>query len=204
MGKIGQGLRFDGSDDYVVTSVGSESLYDFERTSPFSISFWLKPVHTDTSNQIPISKSSDQDSNYSGFHWVNNLSCNYSANAPGSIAFAFVNAWGSNYLCVFSAGTLINQKSQWIHYAVTYSGSAQASGIKMYQNGVALSLTTGSIPNGNTLTSSSLNNYPVSFGARSDGSSSWHENYNGSMDDVRIYNRELSITEIQQLYNLGR
>ncbi|HEY4714989.1 MAG TPA: LamG-like jellyroll fold domain-containing protein, partial [Candidatus Paceibacterota bacterium] len=28
--------------------------------------------------------------------------------------------------------------------------------------------------------------------------------FNGTIDDVRIYNRALSATEIKQLYNLGR
>jgi hypothetical protein len=28
--------------------------------------------------------------------------------------------------------------------------------------------------------------------------------FNGSIDDVRIYNRALSVTEVKQLYNAGR
>ena len=30
------------------------------------------------------------------------------------------------------------------------------------------------------------------------------ENWNGSLDDVRVYNRALSAAEVLQLYNLGR
>jgi hypothetical protein len=42
----------------------------------------------------------------------------------------------------------------------------------------------------------------ASIGARDYGSPSLF--YKGSLDDVRIYNRALSATEIKQLYNQGK
>jgi hypothetical protein len=70
----------------------------------------------------------------------------------------------------------------WSHLAATYDGTA----LRLYVNGalVATRAITGAV------TTSAL---PLRFG----GNASWGEFFNGGIDDIRIYNRALSQSEVQ-------
>ena len=70
----------------------------------------------------------------------------------------------------------------WSHLACTFDGST----MRMYLNGVEIA----SKPQSGNAT--------VSTGAlHIGGNSAWGEFFNGGIDEVRIYNRALSRTEIQ-------
>ena len=75
---------------------------------------------------------------------------------------------------------------------MTYTGSSAASGVAFYINGLKDTLT----DNSGTLTTSILNNVAPTIGSRADASDFW----SGLIDDVRVYNRALSATEVRQVY----
>jgi chitodextrinase len=79
-------------------------------------------------------------------------------------------------------GTAQVSTTAWTHLTTTYDGAA----LKLYVNGVQVSSTavTGSIP---------VTSLPLTLG----GDTVWPEWFKGLMDDVRIYNRPLSASEIQ-------
>lgn len=194
-GKIGQGLRFDGNDDYIV--LANESNFDFDRDDPFSMAVWLKSTPGDTSIQQIIGKAADY-TPYAGIHLFKNYD-DVNSTRAGSLSFVINSAWGDdNRLWVYAtAATPIND-GNWHYYIITYNGSSSTSGMKIYQDGSLLATSAkGSLSN------SILNDIAVGIGARGDGSPQYHENFNGIMDDVRIYNRELSASEVKLLYNLG-
>ncbi len=94
-----------------------------------------------------------------------------------------VYANGTNHFAVGPTGLGTNA---WKHVAGTYDGSA----LKLYVNG-SLAATT---PVGGAI--------PVSAGAlRVGGNSLWGEYFRGRIDDVRIYNRALSASEVQNDMN---
>ena len=68
----------------------------------------------------------------------------------------------------------------WYHYVVTASSSGT---VKQYVNGVLLATYTG------TINTSSDNSCYIAGG------------YNGAIDDLKIYNRELTSVEVLNLYN---
>ena len=70
----------------------------------------------------------------------------------------------------------------WTHYAVTYDGLQ----IRLYINGV---LASASAQTGSLVTSAQ----PLRFG----GDALWPEWFKGRLDELRIYNRALSATEIR-------
>ncbi len=84
--------------------------------------------------------------------------------------------------------------SSWQHMIITYSGNSNVSGIKIWVNGVSMSLITIL----NTLAGSIKLN--VNWRIGDDTTSDW---FTGPMDDVRLYNRVLSETEIKAIYNSG-
>ncbi|MEK7560853.1 MAG: LamG domain-containing protein [Patescibacteria group bacterium] len=195
VGRIGQGMSFDGVNDYVV--VANESNFDFERTSPFSGAMWLKANPKDTTVQVPLVKSQDA-SPYTGWQFVMNLAPDGGAD-PGKLRFDLVNNISTAAIFVGTTNDTKLLDDNWHHYVFTTDGSG-ASGIKIYEDGVQLALTIGL---NNLGANSILNNQEVGIGAKSDGAPTNNEFYNGSLDDVRVYNRALSVDEIKRLYRIG-
>jgi chitodextrinase len=110
---------------------------------------------------------------------------------PGMLTYAlYANAGsksphGEAYLSggtdVSVDGTAALGASKWTHLAETYDGSS----LKLYVNGTLVK------------TTAAAGSLSTSNGAfRIGGNSIWGEYYNGLVDDVRVYNRALSATEI--------
>ena len=82
------------------------------------------------------------------------------------------------------------------HVTITYDGSSSATGVKFYFDGIQqtdLSILW------NSLSSSVLNNQPLTLGALANG----NNKMTGQLDDFQIFNRELSASEVSQLSNLN-
>jgi hypothetical protein len=177
-GKIGQGLKFDGVDDNINTNMTTDE------TNGLSISFWARNNKSGTAQQTFVSKGGTS----SGFYY-------------------FCYAFGNRLLFSKEGATDLYARSsvdfgampvgQWMHIVMTWDGSDSATyGVKFYKNNVLIAHdfdTAGvSLVSGSTRT--------VNIGARG-GTANF---VIGTMDDVRIYNRALSASEIKQLYNMGR
>ena len=92
---------------------------------------------------------------------------------------AYINTGGADKSAVGTANLSLNT---WTHLATTYDGSS----LRLYVNGnLARTLTTS----GNVVVSSS----PLRIG----GNAVWGEWFSGVIDEVRVYNRALTQTEIQ-------
>jgi hypothetical protein len=96
------------------------------------------------------------------------------ANLPSAHAFTSSEQW--------ARGTTRPALNTWTHVAATYDGTT----IRLYLNGVqaATKAQTGAL-----LTSTQ----PLRFG----GDAPWGEWFQGTLDEIRVYNRALSTTEIQ-------
>ncbi len=81
--------------------------------------------------------------------------------------------------------------NEWTHVFFTYDGSGTASGVKIYFDGVEQPITTiGTFP-----TSGIQNNADLLIGSRFTGNSEML----GQLDDIRIYNKELTASEVTLL-----
>ncbi len=169
-GKFGNGISFDGSNDYVNTGVTVSSL---GLTNKATFSFWAKKVADSTTspfgNNNEGSDGQDRDVfsffDVAGTFWLR-------ANA-GSQVTLNAGTW--------SAGV-------WYNVVGVYDGST----LKLYVNGVEIA---SSALTGNLLSTSAT----WKMGRRGEGSGLYY--WNGVLDDVRIYNRALSATEVLNLYN---
>jgi hypothetical protein len=109
---------------------------------------------------------------------------------------AQIKIWSSNYLILHknngaTTGTLNTiPQNTWTHIAVTYASGTS----KFYING-DLDNTDNTVTGTFTATT-----YDMYIGRRGNDTA---ENFNGQIDDVRIYNRVLSDGEIAELYNGG-
>ncbi len=176
IGKSGLGLDFDGSNEMV----GMGNVLDFERTSPFTMSAWVKlpSASPSTADQV-VSKA---DASAIGYSFVIRGDV---ANDPVEIELRGSGQW------------LTMQSDQvwttgWTHLVWTYDGSNTPGGMKLYRDGVSQSLTTVS----NNLASNITNTGNFNIGAFRDTLNP----FLGKIDEVRIYNRTLSSTEVKNLY----
>ncbi len=191
IGKLGQGLRFDGTNDYV--SIPYSGI-DYERTQPITISTWIKLNNVAPAGgfQTIFGRLYDVGPAKGTFlGWCKNAVtdiCN-----ANSFTFYLASNGNVNGISV-TTPTNSSLPNVWTHVVVTYAGNSNVSGVKIYKNGINQTLTT----NFNNLVSSITGTTNWRIG--DDGTTDYTS---GIIDDVRFYNRELTAKEVQSLYKLG-
>ncbi len=171
LGRVGGALSFDGTNDYVRMAVAP--------FNPSQITFggWFNIPNISASQKALISKT--EGSGYS-------LYLNHGS-FPNQVS-GWVRVGAAYYNPKFASSLLTANSWQFVY--VTYDGSAA----KIYLNGELEDTISAS---GSITTS----NEPLTIGAEPGGGGTSFSAYlNGAIDDVRIYNRALSDTEIKNLY----
>ena len=148
----------------------------------FSISLWLRQNAAVPGTMAALMGNDDY--THSGFRF-------------GVDTGSFHPEWGGQSRVIFwsgqSGGTIdlltqtAIQSGQWYHVAVTYSGSSA----KIYINGALEGTSTGTILS---------NAYPLYVAAGIEGITV--QKFNGRIDDLRIYQGELSASDVAGLHNL--
>jgi hypothetical protein len=167
-GKFGGALSFDGVNDWVTINDAN----DLDLTTGMTLEAWVYPTANGAGswrNVIIKERSSGE---------VYNLYANADTNAPKVYVIRAaqpntpLDAFGTNQLPL----------ATWTHLAATYDGTM----LRLYVNGVEVGMRAVS---GALLTSTGA--------LRIGGNSLWSEFFAGRIDDVRIYNRALTATQIQ-------
>ena len=184
-GKYNWAFSFDGTGDYV--DLGMQSFAsNFNGIVTFSS--WVKTTLTTTETvignydgtndaafQIELNRGSGLDEDGKIFAWIRGENT------------------GNSILGYVNSDTNINN-GEWHHLLVIYNPSSQT--INFYLDGVPQSTTYSSQ---NSLTGFNSFDYAVYLGAHNNADSAGRV-FNGSIDEVRIYNRSLSASEVYQLY----
>lgn len=95
--------------------------------------------------------------------------------------------------------TLTMPTSTWVHFAVTYDGSETEGGIKLYKDGSLQSMSSSSAGTYTGMGNEAILTYIGVFGQIPTSSTT---GFDGQIDLVQIWNRELSGTEISDNYDL--
>jgi hypothetical protein len=168
-GHSGSALALDGANDVAIATAYKPALNLLGRS--FTLSAWIYR-RSNSGWQIIAAKPYGTGHSWPYFDWSLHVE-----NSTGRIvAFLGCEVWQR----VSNSSVPLNA---WTHVAVTYDGSR----IRHYLNG-ALDRTTAV-----TCSVTNTNSRPIRIGANGAG----NEVFNGRLDDVRIYNRPLSATEIQ-------
>ncbi len=173
-GKIGQALDFDGTDDYVAVPF----ILDLS-TTDMTTTVWIYASGEDTTND---SNSIVQQENGTGIGrtWLRRASSSSTSHLP-KIVFSFIGAR-------FLESTTLIELNTWYFVVVTVEGTTR----KIYVNGIE--------EDSNTNTPEASDG-AMRIGSQKAGVSG--EKWEGIIDDVRIYNRALSGSEIEKLFNMG-
>ena len=164
IGKIGQGLDFNGTNQYVNANTSLSG------GAPYTVSLWVKNKATQNNTDPAFF------SNQNAFTLILGMEP-----ATSKLFFAGATFFTGTYASVIS-------NTNWQHFTYVLTGSV----ISLYINGVYITQSSFTSP---AVTSIDIGDIMSSHGTY---------NYKGSIDDVRVYNRALSATEIKQLYLSGK
>jgi len=182
-GVLGQALEFDGDDDEV--DVGSGSSLDDLTAGGMTVVAWIKPNTTGEGGTGRI--ASKRQTTVGGWLFFTDNTSSVGAQTVLS-GVADANSRGADNAITLGA---------WNHVVMTYDDNGDRK-IRLYSNGSEISYDTQTAGSA-TPTSDAVGNMKV--GQSADGTND--RNFDGLMDDVRIYNRALSASEVSRLYELG-
>lgn len=173
---IGRALHCDGLTHI---NVPNNQAIDFGRSSPFSLSFWVKTGSTQGNNTVL-----DKRTGSGGYHVTL---------YNGYLLFQLND--GSNYYNYWdTTGTPSLNDNQWHHVVITVERN-RSNGIKFYVDGVLSSTfnsgnVTGSISNSSSLL---IGGHSETGGFR----------FNGELDEVAVYNTALSQSDLGRMHRVG-
>lgn len=166
--------EFNGDDAYI--TIGDDPSLDVQQYEDFSLTAWINvkgdTAVADTSMPI-VSKGIGATYTYL-----------LSASETNVVMFSLYN--GAINPSV-TGGTI--SRNTWYHVAATYNGSI----IKLYYNGVLNNTQATTITMGDYNTDTLIGAWPGAINARG--------KFNGTIDDVQVWNRSLSQEQITALYN---
>jgi hypothetical protein len=173
---------FDG--DSIV--VENSSSLEFLPTDSFSISLWVNTTSTSSAGIISKMNTSQSFRGYDLFF-----------NSNGVITTHIIDSWNTSALRKGSNNVVNDGK--WNHILMSYDGSKSIDGIEIYINGSKESSNLSyEVDNGSSM--SSIN--PTSdfrIGGRSTGSN-LSSPFNGKIEEVIIWNKELTEKEVEELF----
>ena len=178
-GKFGQGLTFDGDTWLDLKKTGV-----FGRNDKFSVSIWATIPSNLKNGNIFHKGSGAILYNWRGYHLKikdNKLEIMMANTAPGN---AIIKTSKNDF-----------PRDQWVHFGLTYDGSSKAPGLKLFQNGELVETDTQVDDLYKDILFRNGNEPGLQFGARMRGKGI----KGGIVDEVKVYNREISQLEIMKL-----
>lgn len=178
-GNQNSAYQFDGVDDFITTPVYQSSI------TSYTLSFWVKVV-SDADGVILQARGATGSGGKSFVMYYNNNGNNW-----------HVGLDSDNLLKGVSASNL-QVNSEWVHVVGVWNSAdyveIAANQFKLFVNGQQMATTENNF-NGGV--------YPPTSGAIQTilgYHQAWNQYFKGALDDVRIYNRALTNTEIDNLY----
>jgi hypothetical protein len=178
--EVGYGFRFSGTNSYCLVPASPE--LDVGSGNGLTVEAWIDPAHPE--NQNPIVEWA-WDTSY-GVHFY------VGTGGPGCLMANIAPASGGNSSLISDAGVVVANQFQ--HVAVTYD---RASGIaRLFRNGTIVK----QAPLGSYIAQTRTD---VFIGYRPATTQGGPLGFVGIVDEPAIYNRALSQSEIQAIYNAG-
>jgi hypothetical protein len=182
-GKVGQGLSFSGSNSaYVEVANINSSSY----ATNFSASAWINPSTLSGANEYTVFGT--RLNNTSG--WQLGIGAT-AGTCGGSSCLIWRTFNGGSQFSMNTGATNYVPINSWTHVAVVHT-NGNAS---LYVNGnlVATQAITNPAQSG-------AQPFRIGFIGQGSGGFSW----TGGLDEVRVYNRALSASEVKELYLIGK
>jgi hypothetical protein len=174
-GRTDNAYYFDGINDYISVSSSVAS------TPPYTICAWAKAASNSGVAHRYILANGGERNEYHGF------SLSQDPETDEWTLYGRINGRGG-----YAAGSSIS--SEWVFLCASWDGTDDANSIKLYVNGqLADEQTPSNISCGGSTLNLKIGNTAINA----------NHYFQGSIDDIRIYDRILSLSEIGLLYHEG-
>ena len=190
-------LLFDGFDE----SLTVDAPYNLAFTDAFTISFWHRPGSL-TNYCSVISNAFYQGTYPSGA----NVGWNFMFNNFWHF-YMYGSGWNDYMYIRTNSASYNNQKDGWHHMVVTYNGNSPASGsmtnspdLKLYMDSVHQSTGYGYNQNNGTGSTSPNTRFRIAD-IHTNQQGGGGTRYNGYLDEISIFDRVLTQSEISEMYN---
>ena len=182
-GKVGLAAKFNERNHVDLGDLG-----DFESTDAFSISLWVN--NNSEYDRALIARMDDSNGGLRGYDlFLGDFTDFDGPKFSGPLLMAhLVHEWPGKALKVRTLRPV--SLGSWHHLALTYDGFGRAAGLRLYKDGELQEVEAVH----DSLAGSIRTSAPLHLGQRLNKS-----NFNGQMDEVRIYGRELEADEVRQL-----
>ncbi|MBV9241734.1 MAG: carboxypeptidase regulatory-like domain-containing protein, partial [Acidobacteria bacterium] len=191
LGRVGQAFKFQGIQASNIKINASPTIdIGNASTAGSTIEMWVNPSSGDVSSTRPLAEYNNSVGGVGSQFYLNiNQAVQVS---PGAIFANLVDTSNTNHFVATPVGGFVTANT-WQHVAVTYD---KASGIaNVYYNGNVV----GTQNIGANLVLQTT--YPLFFGVRASGSGITP--YAGAEDEMDVFNRALTPSEILSIYNEG-
>lgn len=188
VGHAGTAVTFDGA----LASVAIPSYPAITNLQALTIALWVNVgVGTTPVNQRRIVAKERGHSTEDG-RWVFFLNDSCNALDPSTVCLGFDKSFKNTDLSIETATSVV-PRGAWHHVAVTWDGSPKAENVRFYVDGASVAADPNP-GNGNGVSGPDAS-YPLTLGNSGD----LMRDFAGALDDVRIYNRVLSDTDVAQV-----
>lgn len=181
-------FEFDGSDDRITVDDHADLTFgDASNDSPFSISAW---INMDDATKFGVSRKGASD---------NAIEWEFIVDSNDKLALHLYDDDLNTRIGRIYNTAITAQEGSWIHVVATYDATETSSGITLYLDGTAVDDA-----------DSQAGSYTAMHDHTADLYIGWyHRNAgggvfaNGKIDNVMMFNKELSQAEVTSLYNSG-
>jgi hypothetical protein len=182
-GRLGTGaLQFDGVNDWVTVTDVAGATSPLKLTTGMTIEAWVNPVNMSGWETILMKERGIQGEGLLSYALYAHDGAPLAQGTPRPAGYIRVNPTATTTDRAVR-GTSTLPLNTWSHLAVTYDGA----NMRFYVNAVLVGTTAGTGTIAET-------NGAIRIGGNN---SSLQEFFQGMIDEVRVYNRALSVTEIQ-------
>lgn len=184
------GLAFDGVNEYM--TILDNSVFSFTDGAgadlPFSFSCWVKINSFGTGSWLINKRGATQSTQT---EWQ------VTVGSAGAVTFALFGGGGITSYIYITTNTNLSLNS-WALVTCVYNGNEATAGLSIYFNGAnqAVTPTTGGVYTGMSNTTAD-----VVIGKMGWTSGGY---FNGSIDEVSIFNTALTATQVKEIYNSGK
>ncbi len=179
-GKYNSAFEFDGEEDYIEIEDNGK----LDLIGEMTVSAWIYPM------ALPVGEGRTIISRYRWHPSTPSTGWNFGQTWGSYDYFDFVLYDGAGNSCSAGRGTLwADYLNQWVHLVGTFKASEY---VRLYVNGDLVDEDTSDV------VSTITYEYPLVVGARANMDQS---HFDGTIDEVHIYNRSLSDDEVQQLFH---
>ena len=163
-------------------SLANNTIYPFERTDSFSTSCWIKRSGSKTGEQMIFTKI-HEGGIYNGIQFCFNMN---------RLMLYLITSYPT--MINVNTNNTFTGSTNFYHIVMTYNGSSNASGVKIYVDGVSQTL---------TVVTNNLNGSILSDGTFTLGNRLSSNGLSGVLDEFGLWNTVLTQSQVTELYNSG-